>query len=76
MKPMIQLDAVLRKMPAVYQEYRLRASEVDEFYRSEAMSAVNDRCWTLEIDCLIFVALLIVRDAFGRDEFVHRPAVA
>ncbi len=68
------IDAVLRKMPAVYQEYRLRASEVDEFYRSEAMSAVNDRRLDpLEIDCLIFVALLIVRDAFGRDEFVHRP---
>lgn len=68
------LDAVLRKMPVLYQEYRLRASEGGRFYRQEAMGAVNDRRLDpLELDSLIYVSLLTVRDAFARDDFAHRP---
>jgi hypothetical protein len=69
------LDGVLRKMPAVYQEYRLRASEGGRFYHPEAMGEVNDRRLDpIELDSLIYVSLLLVRDAFARDEFAHRPS--
>ena len=69
------LDAVLRKMPMVYQEYRLRASEGGRFYRSDAMGALNDRrIDPIELDSLIYVSLLIMRDAFARDEFAYRPS--
>jgi hypothetical protein len=68
------LDAVFRKMPLVYQEYRLRASEGGRFYRPEAIGAVSDRRLDpLELDGLIYVALLIVRGAFERDDVAHRP---
>ncbi len=67
------LDAVLRKLPFVYQEYRLRASEGGRFYHRDAIGAVNDRRLdSLELDALIYVALLTVRGAFGLDDFAHR----
>lgn len=62
------LDSVLRKLPIVYQEYRLRASEGGRFYRSDAMTKVNDRYLApLELDTLIYVALQLVREVFGAD---------
>lgn len=68
------LDSVLRKMPLVYQDYRLRASEGGLFYRSDSTGAVNDRRLDpLELDALIYVSLLTVRDAFAKDDFAHRP---
>ncbi|HRI16721.1 MAG TPA: ATP-binding domain-containing protein [Verrucomicrobiota bacterium] len=68
------LDAVLRKLPITYQEYRLRASEGGRFYHSDAIGAVNDRRLDpLELDTLIYVALLTVRGAFACDEFAHQP---
>jgi hypothetical protein len=60
------LDAVLRKLPIVYQDYRLRASEGGHFYRGDALGEVsNRRLDSLEIDTLIYVALLLVREVFG-----------
>jgi superfamily I DNA/RNA helicase len=61
-------------LPVTYQEYRLRASEGGRFYRPDAIGAVNDRRLDpLELDTLIYVALLTVRGAFPRDDFAHRP---
>ncbi len=68
------LDAVLRKLPVTYQEYRLCASEGCQFYRPDAIGAVNDRRLDpLELDALIYVALLTVRGGFAHDDFARRP---
>ena len=68
------MDAVFRKLPFLYQQYRLRASEGSGFYDAAAMSSINDkRLDPLELDCLIYVALQTLREAFVGRELVHRP---
>lgn len=67
------IDPTLRKIPAVYQQYRLAASEDGHFFHSTAMGAVNDRRLDpLEIDALIYVALHTVRESFTETDFVQR----
>ncbi len=68
------IDSVLRKLSFLYQQYRLRATEELGFYRPEMIGAVNDRrIDPLELDGLIYVALLTVREAFDKDDCIQRP---
>jgi hypothetical protein len=59
------IDLVLMKLPIVYQEYRLSASNNTEFYHATANSEVNNRrLEPLEIDSIIYVALKLMREVF------------
>lgn len=59
------IDSVLRKLPIVYQEYRLTAAESTGFYRNGAQADVNNRRLDpLEIDSIIYVALKLMREVF------------
>ena len=60
------LDSVFRKLPIVYQEYRLLASEGGRFYHRASMPNVSNRqIDPLEFDTFIYVALDLLRAAFG-----------
>jgi len=60
------LDAIFRKLPIVYHEYRLRASEETRFYLHSALAEVNNRRLApLELDSVIYVALRLLREVFG-----------
>ena len=68
------LDSILRKIPIVYQEYRLREAEAGNFYHASAMGGVNDkRIDPIELDCLIYTALKILRDSIAGQDIVQRP---
>lgn len=68
------LDSTLRKIPIVYQEYRLRASEGGVFYYPSAMGVVNDRRLDpIELDTLIFTALTTLRDFMAGQGIVQQP---
>ncbi len=67
------LDSSLRRIPIAYQEYRLRSAENITFYRPVAMAAVNDkRVDSLELDSLIYAALITLREALTGREFLQR----
>jgi hypothetical protein len=67
------LNSILGKIPIVYQEYRLRASEGGHFYHAGAMGAVNDkRVDPIELDTLIFAALITLRERVAVRDIVQR----
>lgn len=67
------VDPTLRRIPIVYQEYRLRSSETSGFYRAAAAGAVNDkRVDPLELDSLIYTALTTLRESFAGREIFQR----
>lgn len=67
------LESVLRKIPIVYQEYRLRAAEGGNFYHASAMGSVNDkRVEPIELDSLIYTALKILRESIAGRDIIQR----
>jgi hypothetical protein len=67
------LESALRKIPIVYQEYRLRAAEGGNFYHASAMGSVNDkRVDPIELDSLIYTALKILRESIAGRDIIQR----
>lgn len=67
------VDSVLRKIPFVYHEYRLRAADGAGLYRTDKMALVNDRrIDPIELDMPLYVALLIIRGTFGDETATRR----
>jgi len=61
---LFSLDSLLRKVPIVYQQFRLANWEELGFFLGSSLPAVNERkIDSLELDTLIFAALSVVRDA-------------
>ena len=67
------LESALRKIPIVYQEYRLRAAEGGIFYHASAMGSVNDkRVDPIELDSLIYTALKVLRESIAGRDIIQR----
>lgn len=62
------IDSILKKLAFLYQDYRLKATDSAIFYRPEARPEINNRrIEALEIDSIIYVAVMVMREVFWAD---------
>jgi hypothetical protein len=69
----LTLDTLLRKIPIVYQQFRLTNWEAGNFFHKDQLSAAGEKkIDSLELDTLIFAALKTTREAYDGAPIVRQ----